>query len=279
MRNRDTAGIVAAGLVAAPVVLGGGYSLAAALGLVGTGANGFDPGRITRVLGDPETWRATSWTLATAGVATLLATAAATTVAVRLRHSRSARWLAVFPLGVPHLAAALAALLLLGQSGLLSRLAFAAGIVTGPAAFPVLVYDRPGVALTLAFAWKEFPFLVLTALAILDTRTDLLADVARTLGASKRQIFRRVTWPLLWRGLSPAVIAAFAFLIGQYEMAALLAPSDPTPLSVLTFERASDPLLSHRGDAHVLGLLALMLAATLVVIHERLRRASGGTAS
>ena len=155
----------------------------------------------------------------------------------------------------------------------------AAGIVTGPAAFPVLVYDRPGVALTLAFAWKEFPFLVLTALAILDTRTDLLADVARTLGASKRQIFRRVTWPLLWRGLSPAVIAAFAFLIGQYEMAALLAPSDPTPLSVLTFERASDPLLAHRGDAHVLGLLALMLAATLVVVHERLRRAAGGAAS
>lgn len=279
MRNRDAAGLVAAGLVAAPVVLGGGYSLASALGLVGTGANGFDPGRIMRVLGDPETWRATSWTLATAGVATVLATAAATTVAIRLRTSRSGRWLAVFPLGVPHLAAALAALLLLGQSGLLSRLAFAAGMVTGPAAFPVLVYDRPGVALTLAFAWKEFPFLVLTALAILDTRTDLLAEVARTLGASKRQIFRRVTWPLLWRGLAPAVIAAFAFLIGQYEMAALLAPSDPTPLSVLTFERASDPLLAHRGDAHVLGLLALMLAATLVVVHERLRRASGGAAS
>lgn len=274
MKARDVAGSAAVILVATPAILGGLYSLAAAIGLVGTGATGFDSGRLVSVFASTETWQSVGWTIATAAVATTLATAAAAIVALRLRTSRVGRWLAVFPLAVPHVAAALAVLLLLGQSGLLSRVAYAAGLVSGPAAFPALVYDRTGVALTLSFAWKEFPFLALTALAVLDTRTDGFVDAARTLGANGAQVFRRVTWPLLWRGLSPAVIAAFAFLIGQYEMAVLLAPSDPLPLSVLTYERAFDPVLAHRGDAHALGLFALLFAAILVVVHGRLRRFS-----
>lgn len=277
MNARDRAGVLALSLVAAPVLIGGAYSIAAAVGVVGPGASGFDAGRIVRVMGTVDTWRSVGWTVTTAAVATIIATAAAVAVAVRLRTGRVARWFAIGPLAVPHVAAALAALLLLGQSGLLSRVAFAFGLVSVPSDFPVLVYDRPGIALILAFAWKEFPFITLTAFAVLDTRTDALAEVARTLGASERQVLRRVTWPLLRRGLMPAVIAAFAFLLGQYEMAALLAPSDPMPLPVLMYERAFDPVLAHRGDAHALGALALLIAGIVVVIHERYRRAADAT--
>jgi len=271
VKNRDGAGYVAVALVAAPVVVGGLYSLAATFGLIGAGADGFGLTRMSRVLRDSDTWRSIGWTLATALVATALATIAALMLGVVLRRSRIARTLVAVPLAVPHAAAALAMLLLLGQSGFLSRLAFAVGAVSQPTAFPALVYDRAGFGLVIAFAWKEFPFLALTAWAVLDSMGEELYEVAQTHGANAQSIFRRITWPLLWRGVAPAVVAVFAFLIGQYEMAVVLAPSDPLPLSMLTFERTLDPDLQRRGEAHLLGLIALLLSAGLVLIHERLR--------
>jgi putative spermidine/putrescine transport system permease protein len=170
-------------------------------------------------------------------------------------------------MGVPHVAAALGALLMFGQSGLLARLTFASGLTAGPSDFPALVYDPAGASLVIAFAWKEFPYLALTAMAVLLTDSRELEEVARTLGASERQAFWRVTWPQLWRGTAPAVLAAFAFLIGQYEMPALLAPSDPIPLPLLIYERAVDPNLAHRGEAHVLALLAFSICLALVAAH------------
>jgi hypothetical protein len=54
-------------------------------------------------------------------------------------------------------------------------------------------------------------------------------------------------------------------------MPALLAPSDPTALSILIYERAVDPNLLRRGEAHVLGLIALAISALLVVAHASWR--------
>lgn len=271
MKSRDGAGYFAVALIAAPVVAGGLYSIAASLGLVGAGADGLSTIRWSRILSSPTTWQSIGWTIATAAVGTLLAAAVAMFLSVQLKSSRVGQMIALLPMAVPHVAAALAALLLFAQSGMISRVAFALGFVTQPSDFPALVYDRAGIALIWSFAWKEFPFLMLSALAVLHTAGDTLHDVARTHGANAREVFRRVTWPLLWRGLAPSVIAVFAYLIGQYEMGALLAPSDTLPLAMLTYERAQDPDLARRGEAHVLGLLALALTLALVFVHERVR--------
>lgn len=267
MNRHATPGAIAAWLVAAPVLVGAIYSTFAALGLAGVGARGFTLDAFVRVMSDAQTWRAIAWTFATAGVATAIAVAIAFVVALRLRASRVGRTVAMLPMAVPHVAAALAALLLLGQSGMLSRIAYALGLIATPGDFPPLVYDRAGVSLVFTFLWKELPYLTLTAMAVLATDTRELEEVGRTLGATRTQVFWRVTWPQLWRGTAPAIIAAFAFLIGQYEMPALLAPSAPAPLSILTYERATDPNLLRRGDAHVLGLVALALAALLAIVH------------
>jgi putative spermidine/putrescine transport system permease protein len=256
--------------LSAPVSLGLLYSLGASVGLAGTGARGFDLSLLQAVLTDSTTWRSIGWTVMTALGGTMLATVAALLAAVPLRDARVARALAVLPLAVPHAAGALAILLLLGQSGMLARLAYAAGWITQPAGFPVLVYDRPGLGLMLAFGWKEFPFLLLSALAVLATRGRVHEEAARTLGASPRDVWWRVTLPLLWRGLAPAVVAVFAYLLGQYEMATLLAPSDPVALPVLTYERAMDAELARRGGAYVLALLAMGVTIALVVVHQRL---------
>ncbi len=132
MTRRDVPAVAGALILALPVTAGAVYSVLAAVGIVGPGAGGVSVEPVRRVLGAAETWRSLAWTIATAGVATGLAAAAACFVAIRIRASRTGQFLALLPLAVPHVAAALAALLLLGQSGLFSRLTYAVGFTTGP---------------------------------------------------------------------------------------------------------------------------------------------------
>jgi ABC-type Fe3+ transport system permease subunit len=264
--------LLAAALVAAPVLAGVAYSALGALGVAGVGAAGFTTARVARVLHDPRTWASLGWTLGTALAATVLAAALAVLVAVAFRADRRldrlARALAVVPLPIPQVVAASSAVLILGQSGLLSRLGHAAGLVPTPQAMPALVYDRWGAALVLALAWKEFPFLALVAGSVLSARGAAAEEAARTLGAGPWAAFRRVTWPLLWRALLPSAVAVFVFVAGSYEAAALLGPSDPLPLQSLIRERYADLDLGGRGDAYVLTLVALGLAGLAVALHE-----------
>lgn len=269
------AGLWGPALIAGPVAVGVAYAAAAATGLAGFGPRSFSLSRIGRVLGEAAVWDGFLWSVRTAAVATALASAASVLVAITFRRAgwsdRAARSLAVLPLPLPHLAAAAGALLVLGQTGLLARLAHAVGWIGGPADMPPLLYDRRGVGVVLALAWKEFPFLALLSFSLLATRGTALEETARSLGAVPSEVFRRVTWPLLWRGLAPGVVAVYAFAVGSYETAALLGPSDPLPLPVLTLERFTDSDLSRRGDAFVLVLLGLALAGAIVTVHELLR--------
>lgn len=271
-RTPAAGALLAALLVAAPVLAGVTYAALGAVGLAGVGAEGFTTARLPRVLGDPRTWTSVGWTLGTACAATALAAMVGVLVAVTFRGNRRldrvARALAVVPLPIPQVVAASCAVLILGQSGLLSRLGHAAGLVAGPQAMPALVYDRWGVALVLGLAWKECPFLALVAGSVLAARGAAAEEAARTLGATPWAAFRRVTWPLLWRALLPSAVAVFAFVAGSYEAAALLGPSDPVPLQSLIRERYADLDLATRGDAYVLTLVALGVAALAVGAHE-----------
>lgn len=268
----DTRALAAAGLVAAPVLVGIAYAAAASAGLAGAGASGLGVERVLRVLGERVTWTGLGFTLRVAALSTLLATVGAVGVAVTFRGltplDRAARALAALPLPVPHLVAGMLGVWVLGQSGLLARLAVAAGLIEAPAQMPALVYDERGLGLALTMAWKEMAFLSVVATALLATQAQAVEEAARTLGSGPWNTFRRITWPMLWRGLLPAVIAVFVFVAGSYEAAALLAPSDPPALPLLVLERAADPDLARRGDAYVISLILLAIGVLAVLAHE-----------
>lgn len=272
-RRSESAGLLAAALLAAPVLVGLAYAIGASLGVVAA-ANGSQPSlaRIARVLGDRATWDSVLWTLWVATSVTALAVIGAVIVAVafrsRARSDRLGRALAALPLPMPHLVAGVLGVWLLGQSGIAARAAFALGLIARPAEMPPLIYDRLGVGLVLTLAWKEMAFLAIVSSALLATRGAAAEEAARTLGASPWETFRRVTWPLLWRGLAPSVVAVFVFVAGNYEAAALLAPSDPLALPLLVAQRATDPDLARHGDAYVASVLLLVIASAAVAAHE-----------
>lgn len=271
--TRSGPALALAAAVAAPVAVGVGYAFGAAGGAWGVGTGGsFSVGRLVRVLTEPTVLDGSLWTLRMALVSTALSTGIAVALALGLRGSdrtsRLGRALALLPLPVPHLVAAVAALLILGQSGLLARVAFHLGWIVDPSGMPPLVYDRAGVGVILALVWKEVPFLTLVAGSVLATRGDALERTAQRLGASRWDTLRRITWPTLWRGMLPAIVAVFTFVVGSWEVVALLAPSDPLALPLITLERYTDADLARRPDAFVLTLLGVAIAGIAVVVHE-----------
>jgi putative spermidine/putrescine transport system permease protein len=261
----------AATLVALPALVGIGYTFLGAFGIVGP-ARDAGVGRIARVLSDPAVWSGLAWSVWTAFAATALAFSAAALLAIAFRGTSRldavARFIVIAPLPVPHLAAAVMGVLILGQSGLLARVAGALGWIAQPAQMPALIYDVAGIGFVLSMAWKEIPFLALIALTVLAQRGEVWEEAARTLGAGPWKTLRLVTWPALWRGMLPGATAAFVFVAGTFEATALLAPSRPLPLSVLQVERYTDANLARRGDAYVIALLFFALAAFAVIVHE-----------
>ena len=59
---------------------------------------------------------------------------------------------------MPHLVVAVGIIFVFSQSGLLARLASQIGLIGSPGDFPVLVKDKYGFGIILAYIWKEAAF-------------------------------------------------------------------------------------------------------------------------
>lgn len=271
MRNRILPLVAAGILLGVPIAVGIGYLIGGSLGLVGdAGAGG-----LGRVLRDGAVLRSTLLSLWIAGVGTLLALFGALLISLLMagdsRVERISRTIAALPLPVPNVAAAVAVLLLLSQSGWLSRVATQLQLIATPAQFPALVYDPWAIGVIATVVWKELPFLLLVALSLQSLRGRSLTDAARTHGASRWQAVRLVTLPLLLRGMAPSIIAVFVFVLGSLELPLVLAPSSPLALPMLIQERRQALDIAAHGESYIIALLSAVLALLAASLHERMR--------
>jgi putative spermidine/putrescine transport system permease protein len=163
--------------------------------------------------------------------------------------------------------------LLLAQSGLLARLAFALGLIDGPAQFPVLVRDRYGLGIILHYVSKEIPFLVLIVLAVLRTQGHVYDLVAENLGAGRRQRLRYVTLPLVLPALTAGAALVFAFIFGAYEVPALLGVRYPRTLAVLALDLFVNPDLGRRAEGMAISLIMALVVLIVVGLANVKRRA------
>ncbi|NJO06223.1 MAG: ABC transporter permease subunit [Chloroflexaceae bacterium] len=192
-----------------------------------------------------EFWPSLGFSLWVSGVATLLAASIALLLAAlfgqRLQGSRATLTVLNLNLAFPHLVWAVGLALLLAQSGLLARLATGAGLIDGPAAFPVLIRDRFGVGIIISYVSKLVPFLLLILFSILRAQSEGYTVVAANLGASRWQTVRYVTLPLVLPGLTAGALLSFAFVFGAYEVPAVLGVRFPRMLAVLALEFFRNP--------------------------------------
>ena len=209
-------------------------------------------------------------------ITTLLSMIFAVVIALVLREnfrgSRVTTFVYQVPLPIPHLVAASGIVLLITQSGLISRGFATAGLIEDPAQFPVLVFDRAGIAIILSYLWKEIPFIGLVVLAILKSVGPQYEELAQTLGANRWQRLWFVLLPLMMPALLSTSIIVFAFTFASYEIPLLLGVRFPTTLPVLAFRNYQDPDLALRPQAMAISIILAFIAVILLVAYRRLAR-------
>lgn len=215
-------------------------------------------------------WTDTQWpqalraTLLSAGLGTALGVGLAAGLATALypgpRWSALQRRLPLL-LSVPHAAFAVGLFFLLSPSGWLVRaVAQMMGWLEPPPW--TTVQDPFALSLALALGLKESWFLLWVLVAVLGEQTvKRHMVVARSLGYSRAQTWRRVLWPQLLPRLGWPLAAVLAYGLSVVDMAVILGPSTPPTLAVLVWQWLTDPdaATQAKGAAASLALLGLFL--------------------
>ena len=177
------------------------------------------------------------------------------------------RALVTVPLVLPPVVGGVALLLLLGRRGLLGRHLDAWFGVTLPFTTPAVV---------LAEAFVAMPFLVIAVEGALRGMDRRYEDAAATLGASRGQVFRRVTLPLIAPGLSAGAVLCFARALGEFGATITFACSFPGVTRTMPIEvylaLESDP------ETAVVLSLVLLLVSVGVLVSLRDRWLTGSSA-
>jgi len=162
------------------------------------------------------------------------------------------------PIIIPHSAAGIALLLVIGRRSLLARV-----LGTG------LTDTIAGVSVAMAFV--SMPFLVNAAREAFAGVPVRLERVARTLGASPARVFFTISLPLAWRGIVSGMILMWGRGISEFGAVVIVA-YHPMTTPVLIFRRfESYGLTSARAVA---ALLVLICITIFVVVRLLCRRPS-----
>lgn len=260
-------------LLAPALAIGALHAGALGLGVLGSvgirpfGASAPSPEAWSRAAAQPGLAASVAATLWVAAVATGIAVGLGVTAALALRRvgrTRAAATLVQANLALPHVVAAVGVVLLLGQSGLVARIAHALGLIDVPADFPALTADPLAIGAILAYAVKEAPFVAAVALARLAAAGDGAERAARGLGAGPVAVLRHVTLPTLAPAVAAAAAVAFAFALGAYEIPAVLGASRPKLVPVLAYELFVSRDVADRPVA--VALAVATAAAALAVV-------------
>ncbi len=228
----------------------------------------------SNVVNDPDLMSSLGLTGYIATTSTLAAVLVSIPLALLLnrlaQESKMINFILQIPLTVPHLVTAIAILLLLAPSGLISRCLLQLGFISSAHDFPLLIHDQYGVGLLLTYIWKEIPFITFMLLAVLKNTGTELHEVGKTLGASKTQRFLHITLPLIAPSVGAAALIVFAFTFGAFEVPYLLGETYPMALPVWAYKNYADVDLFARPEGIAIGLLIALIVIAAIFLAQGL---------
>src|SRR3954471_13809619 len=173
---------------------------------------------------------------------------------VPYRGKRVVRALTTLPMVLPPVVGGVALLLALGRRGIVGSQLDRIGVN--------LPFTTAGAVIAETFV--AMPFLVLTLEAAFHSNDRRLEEAARTLGASRFTVFRRVTLPLVTPSLVAGIVLCWARALGEFGATITFAgnlqgTTQTLPLFVYIKLEGSNP------DAAIV-LSLVLLAVSLVVL-------------
>jgi putative spermidine/putrescine transport system permease protein len=217
------------------------YALAYSTGVIGALSEGWSLRAWEVLLNDGSLWRALALSTVISAVVVLLATAVALLILLLLRpqlERPAIRRALHLPLVLPPMVAAMLSFQWLGSSGMLARMAVAAGWIKDAQAFPALINDPWYIGVILTLTLMTFPVLLLLLLNhFQQANLAQMSQLAATLGASNRATAWRVVAPVLLRRIQPVLFLYWVLLFGVFEVPLLLGRQNPAMISMFIHQK------------------------------------------
>lgn len=169
-------------------------------------------------------------------------------------------------LAVPHAAAAFGLLFLIAPSGFLVRLL--SPEITGFLRPPdwLIVNDPAGLSLGLALVLKEIPFLFFVTMAALPQTDYRRTQIAQNIGYGQIWAWFVSVFPGVYLQIRLPIFAVIAFATSTVDVALILGPVAPPPLSVRILRWMNDPDLALRATAAAGAIVQVVITLSAVMV-------------
>ncbi len=254
---------------AVPLALALGYALLYSLGVTGVLNEGITFENWHKTLTNNNLWHSIGYSIYIAFITMIISTGLALWAVIRqgnVFRSGYVAFLIYLPLTLPATVMGFYSFQLLAKSGLLSRLAFQAGLLHDLADFPILVNDSWGVGIIFTHICMATPFLIIlfTNLYHNENLKDFIA-LAQTLGAKASQVTWRIIIPVLLQKSFATLVLYFVFVMSSYEIPLLLGSQSRQMISVFTIEKLQRFNLQDIPQAYAISVLYGLLLIVLII--------------
>lgn len=235
--------------------------------------------------GSASFWQSLWLTLYYATVSTLIALAMGIALALALVRTFPGKHLYKYiyklPLMIPYTVGIALAVIMLGNGGMISRLAAFFGLISDPSQFPQILKTHAGWGIIAVYVWKQVPFITLAIYAVMLGIGRETEEAAAILGANRWQILTQVTLPQIMPGIVSSTLICFAFNVGAFEAPFILGGGFPDTLPVVAWRYFNDAdyTLQLQGMATVvsIALVAGVILFSYLAIYRRFERKIGRT--
>lgn len=149
-------------------------------------------------------------------------------------------------------------MVLMGDRGLINSALIGAGVI--PAPLP-LMYNTFGVIV--GMVQFTLPFMVLSLIGVIRSIEPSLEEAARSIGATRRQTFMRITLPLSMPGILAGCMIVFALSISSFVVPALMGGWRVAVLPIHIYQQVAEIGNWQLGAALAVVLLGLSLGGIL----------------
>ncbi|MFN4254374.1 MAG: ABC transporter permease subunit [Saprospiraceae bacterium] len=268
-RRFSPAAAVFLALAVLPLAAGLGWASLYSLGLVGGLSAGFTLENWRHTLSDGTFGASLGLSAAVAAVVVGLSAGLAMGLFLALKNEISGpktRFWLHLPLVLPPMVLAFLGFQWLSGSGMATRFLMKIGLVAGIESAPELIHDRMHFGVVAVLVFGLFPlFLLLFSTFYASENLENLSQLARTLGASRGQVGRRVVVPVLLRRAFPNLVLAFIVAFGAFEVPFLLGRQSPQMVSVFIAQKFKRFNLLELPEAYVAAVVYAVVVCALAL--------------
>lgn len=264
-----------------PLVFGLIYAVRYSFGWAGVINDGFTFDHWTKFMSSSAPYYSLFYSIYITIVSLFIALGTAFYLALKASKIFQKGWLSYliyFPLAFPAIVVSLFIFQQLSKAGFIARLFYQFYWIDDIDAFPDLINDTFGIGIILAHVLMAVPFFLLYFITIIQNeQIPAQIEVAKSLGAKKGMILRRVTLAILWQRAKSTIILYALFIMGSYEIPLILGRQSPQMISVMTVRNLKHFDLSNIPQAYIMAVLYTIFILTTIFLSLRRERSWGAS--